>query len=59
LEADYCRLEELIMVVMQIVGLYLVVVFLAAILTKGSDMVNQMEDMNLGSTPVEESERSS
>lgn len=47
------------MVVMQIVGLYLVVVFLAAILTKGSDMVNQMEDMNLGSTPVEESERSS
>lgn len=47
------------MVVMQIVGLYLVVVFLAGILTKGPDMVNQMEDMNLGSAPVEETERSS
>ncbi len=47
------------MVVMQIVGLYLVVVFLAAILTKGPDMVNQIEDINLVTVPVEETERSS
>jgi hypothetical protein len=59
LEADYFHLEELIMVVMQIVGLYLVVVFLAGIFTKGPDMVNQIEDINLVIVPVEETERSS